>query len=48
MAEATHGQRPAPDQPDLVTDGKWIAYMSDYDGNEQWTFFWCRRNWTSR
>ena len=39
MADATHGERSAPDQPTWSPDGKWIAYMSDYDGDEQWDIF---------
>ena len=25
--------------PTWSPDGKWIAYMSDYDGDEQWDIF---------
>src|SRR5258708_6244185 len=31
------GQRPT--SPTWSPDGKWIAYMSDYDGDEQWDIF---------
>jgi len=26
-------------QPTWSPDGKWIAYISDYDGDEQWDIF---------
>ena len=39
MADATHRERSAADSPTWSPDGKWIAYMSDYDGDEQWDIF---------
>ena len=39
MADAAHGQRPAADRARWSPDGKWIAYQSDYDGDEQWDIF---------
>ncbi len=40
MAGATHDQRSAVvGAVAWSPDGKWIAYQSDYDGDEQWDIF---------
>ncbi len=39
MADAVDGERSAAGAPTWSPDGKWIAYQSDYDGDEQWDIF---------
>ena len=40
MARAINRERPAPDCARRRSpDGRWIAYQSDYDGDEQWDIF---------
>ena len=39
MARPAHHQRSAADLARLSPDGNWIAFISDYDGDEMWDIF---------